>query len=220
MEPVAQVDISQYTFDQFVSFLFDREVAVGPPRKWNPWFFQIEIEHNPHLTCKHYVRLFLQPAFLLDKFSKAQIEQGFWAIPGSNLECSVNNLLWDSKLSLAEKEQCIRSMFDLFRHFFAVEPVETSGHMWWDALCYDWECGNRKRERGGDDLDLQNIMFETLSSILALDSEFCQGAALHGLSHLHHPDTAKRVERHLNEHPMLSAKQKEYALAAAEFRLQ
>src|SRR5882762_687773 len=180
MEPVARIDISQYTFHQFVSFLFDKEVAVGPSGKQNPWYWRTEVAHNPLLTCKHYVRLFLQPTFLLDKFSKAQLEQGFWAIPGSNLECSVNNLLRDSELSLADKERCIRSMFDLFRHFFAAEPLETSGYMWWDALCYGWHCGNRRRERGGDDLELQNVIFDTLSDILALDSEFCQGAALHG----------------------------------------
>jgi hypothetical protein len=67
--------------------------------------------------------------------------------------------------------------------------------MWWDSLCYDWHCGNKKRENGGDDLELQDIFFNTLVKVLALDSWICQGAALQGLGHLHHPDTAQVVTR-------------------------
>src|SRR6266404_7597669 len=78
MEQEAHVDISQYTFDEFVSFLFDHEVPEGPPHKRNLWYSGTEITHIPSLTCKHYIRLFLQPRFLLERFSKAQLEQGFW----------------------------------------------------------------------------------------------------------------------------------------------
>jgi hypothetical protein len=220
MEQEAHVDISQYTFDEFVSFLFDHEVPEGPPHKRNLWYSGTEITHIPSLTCKHYIRLFLQPRVLLERFSKAQLKQGFWAIPSWNLECSVNHLLGDTDLPFAEKEQCMRSMVDLFKYFFAAEPLDSSGYMWWDALCYDWHCGVRKRDNGGEDLQLQEVIFETLSEILALDSEFCQRAALHGMNHLHHPETEKRVNRHLSEHPSLGAGQKEYALAAARFELQ
>jgi hypothetical protein len=107
-------------------------------------------------------------------------------------------------------------MIDLFRLLFAIEPLETSSNMWWDSLCYEWHCGNRVRERGGEDLRMQNVMFETLAVIPRLDSEPCQIAALHGLGHLHHPGTAALVHTFIAEHPALTAETKQYALRAAK----
>jgi len=110
-------------------------------------------------------------------------------------------------------------MADLFKRLFATEPFDTSVQMWWDSLCYDCHCGNRKRERGGEDLELQNEFFETLAKVLAIGSWICQGAALHGLGHLHHPQTKKLIERFVDEHPTLTQEQKAYALAAANFEV-
>jgi hypothetical protein len=84
----------------------------------------------------------------------------------------------------------------LFERIFVAEPLDTSVHMWWDVLCYSWHCGNRNRERGGEDLELQDIYFQTLAKVLAIDSWICQGAALHGLGHLHHPETANLIGRY------------------------
>jgi hypothetical protein len=91
--------------------------------------------------------------------------------------------------------------------------------MWWDSLCYDWHCGNRKREHGGEDLELQNVYFQTLTNVLAIDSWICQGAALHGLGHLHHPGTQELIERFVNERPTLTQEQRAYALAAAKLEV-
>jgi hypothetical protein len=68
-------------------------------------------------------------------------------------------------------------------------------------------------------LELQDIFFQTLSKVLAIDSWTCQGAALHGLGHLHHPGTKELVNRYLDENPSLATEQKAYALAAAEFQV-
>jgi len=108
-------------------------------------------------------------------------------------------------------------MATLFERLFANEPLETSVHMWWDSLCYAWHCGNRNRERGGEDLELQDIFFQTLARVLAIDSWICQGAALHGLGHLHHPQTMELIKRFIDEHRSLTREQRAYALAAAKF---
>jgi len=73
--------------------------------------------------------------------------------------------------------------------------------------------------RGGEDLAMQDVMFETLSQILAIESEICQGSALHGLSHLHHPKTGVVIERYLSSRPSLPREWKDAALAAARFQL-
>ena len=223
MQERTAVDISQYTYEEFISFLFERDVQCrtdeANPRKWNPWFFHIEAIFDSKRTCEYYVRLFREPTFLLDRFSRAQLEEGFWAIQASSMECSVYRIISDTSLPFPLRTECIVSMLDLFRKFFAKEPLETSGNMWWDSLCFDWHCGNRNRERGGEDLLLQDVMFRTLAGILELNSDFCHGAALHGLGHLHHPETEKLVQRFIERHLELTEGQKAYALAAAEFKV-
>ncbi len=215
------VDISDYSFDDFVAFLFAREVqSLGDQsnKKWRPWYRDMEVTFDAKITCEYYVRLFRQPAFLLERFSKAQLEEAFWAIQSPNLECSAWRIILDSDLPFAAKEECVRSMFDLFQRLFAADPLKYSASMWWDSLCYDWTVGSR--ENRGEDLKLQNVMFETLAKILDLDSEPCQRAALHGLGHLRHLDTEELIQRFLDGHPRLPAEQKSYALAAAKFEVQ
>jgi hypothetical protein len=220
VEPPKSVDLTNVPFDEFVAFLFDHDIDHDMPpesEKYDPWYFQVEVEFDANNIGAYYVRMFGQPEFLLTRFTKAQLEAGFWAIQGPNLNCSVSRIIEDSDLPLSIREECIRSMADLFKRLFATEPFDTSVQMWWDSLCYDWHCGNRKRERGGEDLELQNVFFETLAKVLAIDSWICQGAALHGLGHLHHPQTKELIERFVDEHPILTQEQKAYALAAAKF---
>ena len=86
---------------------------------------------------------------------------------GHTVEWSTANIMDDSNPTLSSRKDCIESMAVLFERLFANEPLDTSVHMWWDSLCYAWHCGNRNRERGGDDLELQDIFFQTLSKVLA-----------------------------------------------------
>lgn len=219
MEPT-EVDITEYSFDEFVAFLFAREVpAPANGEKYDPWYSHIDATFVPEQICAHYTRLFGHPEFLVDLFSKKQLEEGFWAIQVPNLDCSVYRVLESTEVPLPIRAECIRSMFELFERLFAIEPLDSSAFMWWDSLCFDWHCGVRKRERGGDDSELQDLFFETLTKILRLDSAACQTAALHGLGHLHHPDTGSLVDRYLVEHPLLTDEQKAYALAAAKFEI-
>ncbi len=211
-------DLTNISFDEFVSLIFDRDT---PPEagKLDASFCDVGVEFDAKKMCAYYVRLFQEPEFLVSRFTKPQLEEGFWAIMGHTIEWSTANIIYDSNLPLSARKDCIESMAVLFERLFANEPLDTSVHMWWDSLCYDWHCGNRKRERGGEDLELQNIFFQTLSKILAIDSWICQAAALHGMGHLHHPQTKEIVDRYIDENPSLTTEQKAYALAAAEFKV-
>jgi hypothetical protein len=214
------VDISRYSFDEFVSFLFDRDWPPTTIVKFDPWYWHTEVAYTPDLICSYYMRLFQQPQFLLERFSKLQLEEGFWAIQVDNLDCSASRIIWHPELSFAVREECVRAMADLFRNLFATEPLDSSVQMWWDSLCYDWHCGNKKRERGGEDERMQDVIFQTVTTILSIDSDICQKAALHGLGHLHHPQTETLIARYIAEHPTLTEEQVEYALAAAKFEVQ
>jgi hypothetical protein len=211
-----QFDVSEYSFDEFVSFIFEHEPSADRDKQ-PPWYFSLEVIYDPQKVCAYYVQLFRQPSFLVERFSKAQLQEGFWAIHGGALGCAVSPVIWDTDAPFAAREECVRSMIDLFKLLFTAEPLESSSNMWWDSLCYDWKCGIRDRERGGEDLRMQNVMFETLSVILQTDSEPCQIAALHGLGHLHHPGTAALVHTFIAERTSLTAETKEYALRAAKF---
>jgi len=219
MEPPTPVDLTNFSFDEFVSFLFDRDVSLESEGQ-DYWYWHVEVEFDAKKICAYYVQLFRQPEFLLSRFTKPQLEEAFWAIEGPNLDCSVSQLIDDSDLPLSIRAECIDSMADLFKRLFAREPFDSSVQMWWDSLCYDWHCGNRNRERGGEDLELQDMFFQTLAKVLAIDSWICQGAALHGLGHLHHPQTKELIERFIDEHPSLTQEQKAYALAASRFKVE
>jgi hypothetical protein len=212
------VVLASPTFDEFVAFLFDRNVALESKGK-DYWYWHVTVEFDAEVIAGYYVQLFRQPEFLLERFTKAQLEEAFWAIPSYSLDCSVIRIINDSDLSLSLREECIRSMAELFRRLFAREPLNTSVQMWWDSLCYDWHCGNRSRGPGGEDLKLQDIFFQTLAEVLTIDSWVCQAAALHGLGHLHHPKTKELIDRFVSEHNFLTEEHKEYALAAARFEV-
>jgi hypothetical protein len=253
-------DITGYSFEQFVAFLFQHDVTLAMLREdasgKDSWYSQIEVEFDPIQLSEHYLRLFRAPEFLRDRYTMPQMEEGFWAIQSCAVDCSVECLLRSDELPFLAKERCVRSMYDLFARLFAYEPLESAVQMWWDSLCFGWTSGTRMgksgRENSDDrrffelmtksnsrteeewahirrfsdedrkkhepeDMQLQQVIFETLSQILALPFEHCQYAALHGLGHLHHPGTPKLVDEFLANHPELSEEEKNYALTAAKF---
>jgi len=213
MEPHEQIDATKYSFEAFVELHFNHEFVQDVDREW---YWNSDVTFVPQQFCSYYIRLFREPEILFASFSKLQLEEGFWGMI-SGADCSLPKLLFEPDIPFSRREECVRAMFDLFKRFFAIEPLDSLCHMWWDGICYDWECGNRVRDRGGEDLRMQDVMFETLSAILGLDARHCQAAALHGLGHLHHPQTERLVQQYILDHPSLGAEQKQYALAAAKF---
>ena len=170
------------------------------------------------ILCTLYPAVSEYPKFFLSDFPRSNLSEDSVAI-FSGVDWALQHLLWETEIPFPQRAECVRAMFDLFSRFFATEPLEGSCFMWWDGICYDWHCENRVRERGGEDSEMQDVMFETISAILFLDSPHCQKAALHGLGHLHHPDTQPLVQRYLEAHPSLAEADREYALAAARFEV-
>ena len=218
MEEPEREDLSNMSFDEFVSLIFE-EATPPDAEKTELSFRYVGVEIDAKRICDYYVRLFREPEFLLSRFTKQQLEGGFWAIMSHTHEWSAGNIIEYSDAPLSSRKECIESMATLFQRLFVNEPLDTSVHMWWDSLCYGWHSGVRNRERGGEDSELQDIFFQTLAKVLAVDSWICQGAALHGLGHLHHPQTTHLIERFIAEHPSLTKEQIAYALAAAKFNV-
>src|SRR5215216_3445469 len=119
-EVAMHYDLREADVDFFVTFLFGHGVANDKEGE-EPWYQDddLEIEYDPVEILRLYARLFGAPESLFEKYSRDQLEQGFWAIQSCNLDCSVSEIIWDSGIGLAGKEECIRSMYSLFEKFFA-----------------------------------------------------------------------------------------------------
>ena len=139
-------DLTNISFDEFLSLIFVRDMAPDAGRL-DASFYDVGVEFDAPKMCAYYVQLFHRPEFLVSRFTKQQLEEGFWAIMGHTVEWSTANIIDDSNLPLSSRKDYIESMAVLFERLFANEPLDTSVHMWWDSLCYAWHCGNRNRER-------------------------------------------------------------------------
>ena len=214
-----QYNISSSSFEEFIFFLFDHNVIEAPEKEVDPepWYYHAEVEFNPVLIARYYIRLFKEPEFLLSKYSLDKLEQGFWAIQSSNIECAVTEVIWDENIPFDTRKECVKSMYCLYKKLFLKESLDTSVNMWWDSLAYDWCCGNRSRGNGGEDKEMQDVMFETLTNILNLKSDTCQFAALHGLGHLMHPETENLIKDLVSKNVITNNELKEYAKDAADF---
>lgn len=181
------------------------------------WYYCTNAAFDLHRLSCHYVRLFTESARLLAKFSKPQLELGLSAIE-SRCSFSMKKLIWNTDLAFAYRERVVRSMFYLFRDFFSVEPLRYTANMWFDGLCFEWEMGRRDRSNGGEDSLMQDVMFETMAKILSIDSMECRLAALHGLSHLHHPATPQLLKQYTSIFPSLERRCEEYSAEEAAWR--
>ncbi len=57
---------------------------------------------------------------------------------------------------------------------------------------------------------MQDVLFGTLSQVLQIDSSICRGSALHGLEHLHHPETIVMIDDVIQSNPELAEQLTEY----------
>jgi hypothetical protein len=216
------IDISQFSFDDLVTLIFDHPVSEESWYLTDEWVYGNNPDWHDYyagdkgLLLRNLTRLFRSPAFLFDKYSLEQLEQGFWFIPGQLLcVAGFSGPLWDAEIEWADRKDCIESMGDLFEHFFAVNSLQLSCHMWWDSLAYGYH-REPSPEEDSEAEKVQQVMFETLCRILRIESEECQSSALHGLGHLNHPKTKMVIDEFLLAHPSVNDDLRKYALACKD----
>lgn len=100
------------------------------------------------------------------------------------------------------RKSCIRAMVPLFEKFFSRKPLGQTCHMWWDLLRF---FADNREDRVVEEV------FLALEKILFIDSLDCQGAALHGLGHLDHPDKESLINKYLSKHEDLDPEIRRYA---------
>lgn len=180
-------------FDEWVKFIFDHPVADDIR---SAWYFDDALDEfwdewgergNPEKQLNYAIRLFQNPAFLLDAYSPEQINEGFWFLLSGHFGFSLAYIIWNTEVSWPLRRECILSMVNVFRIIFTEIPTQGSCYMWWDLI------------RGGEASDerVKETMLQALSSILQIPLVGCQISALHGLGHLKHSGKKTIIENYL-----------------------
>ena len=177
-------DVSRLTYDEWVNFVFDhpvQEAFSDRPMDEEPWHFQDEWRYEvsaPERVLEYLGRLFRDPAFLTERFSAAQIDQGFWFIPGPS---GFMGLILHQGIAWDKRRTAIHSIADLFELLFAKINLRTACYMWWDSLIT--YCAWDGRDVISDRVVLREII-AVIARLSANSSEEVQRSCEHGVEHL------------------------------------
>jgi hypothetical protein len=138
-------------------------------------------------------------------YSPYQLDQGLWTV-FATVRCG--KYLFDPAIDSRLRIDCVESMYLPFRDVVALRTTDIKDSfywMWWDEILHDLYPVPKEYKYGhltltADQSQVIEIIFQTLSKILALDHRGCQICALHGLGHLYHPSQEPLVQGYLDEH--------------------
>jgi hypothetical protein len=204
MKPTLRIDLRESTLDELVDFVFDHpepEVdSEGHPKSWW-WAVDLEVQVNPERQLALMAELLRGAGALFPRFTAEQIEQGMWFMMTGGSQW-FTALLADRGLSWAPRRTVIVAIYDLYDRLFTRVRVETACYMFWDLLLDEFH---------GDYSEVADICFQTLVRILRLPQVECQQAALHGLGHLKHAETAHVVSEYLHDKRLFQPPLRKYA---------
>jgi hypothetical protein len=220
------LDLRNIEFAEFVALIFDYPITETAPDTSSDhplWDLDLDslIRFDPGRHAQHYTQLFSHPAFLIERYSDAQLEAGFGALTFRwGFDGNVSEIIWNKELGLDKREALVRSMYFLFADLFAGKPLWSACFMWWHELAYCFHQNLLSEEQNPDSAFIQEVMFSVLKDILHIPSDDCRQAALHGMNHLRHPGTEAYVEAFLNSRQDLSPKLMKYARRCMTFNVQ
>jgi len=207
-------DISALSYEEFIEYVFttlEGQMESLDPNGKDYWMIAIT---RPEVVVKYLTRFCTEFRKLAETVPADTLDNGIdEMLDSSSLE--LQKVLWDNRVPLQERVDCIRSMYRVFADFVVNREFGKSEgcfYMWWDFVCwgfwfhqtYHKKLPAKNYELLGDgDKKLVDAMFETLVEVLKLNGSSAKGAALHGLGHVHHPGVRAVVQdfidRHLSE---------------------
>lgn len=207
------LDLRTARYDQFVAAVFDHPADGGAEAK--PWYrlTRVELVVDPARQVEHMTRAFREARALAGRYSPAQLEAGLWFMGCAAQDDFVEHL-WNAGLPWEAREACIAAMESLYADCLARLRFETIDYMWPDLLAYDYQAGHRAPSTDPEDARVQVALLALFDRLLARPEAACQQAALHGLGHLAHPAAPARITAYLEQHPELTASQREFAAQA------
>jgi hypothetical protein len=219
---MTELDLSEFSYDELVTFFFDR--PAPDPSDHTPSFADEGHEcewSRSGVAVGFLTEMCLNFAEICGKYSLGQVNQAIWMIVG--LDFDLVKHLWNNSVALNDRIECIRSMYLVYSDFVAKSDaaiMENCFDMWWDLLgtsfwfqtdFFVWSELQKgkalRRVNKGEvaKLDsnsraLLDAMFEALQRILELPDRRTQRFALHGLGHLHHPGVPELVQKYIDDH--------------------
>ncbi len=205
-----QFDLRGKNLEATMDFVFDHPVPTITGE--SGWWWESEVDVDPEEYAANLTAIFRNPAVLRSRYTREQLEQGFWMLI-SRAETGLDPLLWNPDVSWLVRTALIQATVDLYEKFFALDSLDTSGYMFWDGLAYDYCVPTRHPETDIEDRRVQEVMFSALKQILEIESLSCQLAALHGLGHLRHPNTENAIRTYLARNPKLAEDHRRFAVS-------
>lgn len=212
------IDLRDATDEQLAAFAFDRPVADESGKEW--WWGE-ELEHadialDPWRVVAFLTRLFREPWSLLDRFSAAEVNQGFWFLIGGHAEPGFRESLWSADVVWSARAACIAALPSIYAELWVPlgfrEPDADlgAGFMIPDWLASDYDHGARTRAKV-EDRRVQDALLSAFRAMLRADDHDTRKAGLHGIFHLVHPDGNAAVREFLEANPALDPDLRKYA---------
>lgn len=195
-------DLRKASFAEWLDITFDHPERAEPTKVDHAWYWMHEVAlvADPVRQIRYLTQLFRQPEILAQRYTAAQVEEGFWFMLSGGGEEWYRDALWDPEVPWEARAACIATVPVLYERLFA--PDEDAGGipwMLWDLLAFDYDCGNRDPARNEEDRRVQDAMLEAMSRMLLRSkSPMAQRAALHGLFHLNHPKGPGLIRTYLD----------------------
>ena len=211
--------MDQDAFDAWFRHTFDRPPEDLTKPLWynridrppSEWEQRPAVERDdPVATAMRIRHLFSNAGTLLDPYSDDQVGHGLDVIVNGSIDGEIYALA-NRDVPLELRLSGLRSIVTLFREVFALrlrDPGRRDGQL--GTICFMfWDVANLANPDGDTVLDV-------LEDTLALASEPCQRAALHGLGHEYwsarnRDDVTAIVDRWLRRHPQITDELRAYA---------
>jgi hypothetical protein len=161
-----QFDLRGQNLEALMDFIFDHPVPTITSE--TGWWWESEVDIDPEEYAANLTAIFRAPAVLRSRYTREQLEQGFWMLI-SGAEPSLDPILWNPGVPWSVRTALIQATVDLYEKLFAFDSLDTSAHMFWDGLVYGYCVPTRHPETDMEDRRVQEAIFSALSQILEID---------------------------------------------------
>jgi hypothetical protein len=217
-------DLRNICFEGFLDFIFDRPVAPQfREANWGrisksaaSWYdsIDLDVDFDPARNCEYFALLFSDPLAVKERYSRSQMEQGFWWMQTSFNDGSAGDILWTGSLPLGRRIALVHSMYYLYAELFTFEPLDRAPHAWWESMVRRIPGCAGGITWWADRQYVEETMFQTLTKLLELEAENCRIDALRGLAYLAHPGKQSLILEYLDRHPGLDEDHRRHAEGA------
>ncbi|HEU4881594.1 MAG TPA: hypothetical protein VFT45_05095 [Longimicrobium sp.] len=208
-------DLRAATDDEISAVVFDHPVVPGKTTAWWWAFDDAKVVIEPRRALAYMTNLFNAPEGLMDRYSAAQIDQGFWFMYSAAAEDVFGRQLWNDAEPWDDRERCIRALPRLYQALF--EPMLFLLEDYYASAMFMlpdfivWMSRPRVTHDGADALRVCQALLDAFGEMLGSSHDATRTAALHGLGHLAHPDRADVIRDFVRANPGLDPELRDYA---------